>query len=179
MFGQILIGFAQPFVLSAPSYYSDLWFTSRGRISATALASLSNPVGAALGQLIDPMIATKPDRLPEMVLWVAVIATIACLPWWFVQAKPPSPPCASAATEKLRLRVAVRVVFKNRDFIIVLVLVSTTVKTRETKEKPKKKLTRSLPVFSLPRLLQRHVLPPKPSKPQHPPFPFPTLTHHR
>ncbi|KAL8824422.1 MAG: hypothetical protein Q9170_008163, partial [Blastenia crenularia] len=31
MFGQILIGLAQPFVLSAPTHYSSLWFSPRGR----------------------------------------------------------------------------------------------------------------------------------------------------
>lgn len=38
MFGQILIGASQSFVLSAPTRYSDLWFTSRGRIGATAIS---------------------------------------------------------------------------------------------------------------------------------------------
>jgi len=49
MFGQILIGLAQPFVLAAPTRYSDLWFTDRGRISATAAMSLANPFGGAVG----------------------------------------------------------------------------------------------------------------------------------
>ena len=48
MFGQILIGLAQPFVLAAPTRYSDLWYTDRGRTSATAVASLANPFGAAV-----------------------------------------------------------------------------------------------------------------------------------
>ena len=48
MFGQILTGLAQPFVLSAPTRYSDLWFTERGRVSATAVASLANPFGGAV-----------------------------------------------------------------------------------------------------------------------------------
>ena len=48
MFGQILTGLAQPFVLSAPTRYSDLWFTESGRVSATALASLANPFGGAV-----------------------------------------------------------------------------------------------------------------------------------
>ncbi|KAF3315255.1 hypothetical protein TWF173_004134 [Orbilia oligospora] len=60
MVGQILIGFGQPFVLSAPAYYSDLWFTSKQRITANALISLSNPLGAALGQLIDPFLVSRP-----------------------------------------------------------------------------------------------------------------------
>ena len=52
MFGQILIGLAQPFVLNTPAYYSDLWFTSNGRVSATALASLANPLGAAVSLVL-------------------------------------------------------------------------------------------------------------------------------
>lgn len=47
-FGQVLIGFAQPFVLAAPTRYSELWFSERGRVSATAVASLANPFGAAV-----------------------------------------------------------------------------------------------------------------------------------
>lgn len=48
MFGQILVGFAQPFVLAAPTRYSDLWFSDRGRVSATAVATLANPFGGAV-----------------------------------------------------------------------------------------------------------------------------------
>jgi hypothetical protein len=48
MVGQILTGLAQPFVLAAPTRYSDMWFTEGGRIGATALASLANPFGAAV-----------------------------------------------------------------------------------------------------------------------------------
>lgn len=73
MFGQILTGFAQPFVLAAPTRYSDLWFTGNGRVAATALMSLANPFGGALGQLIDPFWATEPSDIPDMVLWIAVI----------------------------------------------------------------------------------------------------------
>ena len=73
MFGQILIGLAQPFCLCAPTRYSDLWFSDRGRTSATAVASLANPLGAALGQLIDSEWATKPSDIPNMVLYISII----------------------------------------------------------------------------------------------------------
>ena len=63
MFDRNLIGFAQPFALSAAAHYSDLWFTSRGRISTTTLTSFANPFGAALGQLINPMLATSPKKI--------------------------------------------------------------------------------------------------------------------
>ncbi|CUS12384.1 unnamed protein product [Tuber aestivum] len=124
MFGQILIGFAQPFVLSAATHYSDLWFTSRGRISATALTSFANPFGAALGQLINPMLATSPEKIPDMTFWVAIIATVASLPWWFVKSRPPTPPCASAVGEKLGFQESLGVVFRNRGFLLVFVMFS-------------------------------------------------------
>ncbi|RPB04013.1 MFS general substrate transporter [Choiromyces venosus 120613-1] len=127
MFGQILIGFAQPFVLSAATHYSDLWFTSRGRISATALTSFANPLGAALGQLINPMLATSPEKIPDMTFWVAIIATAASLPWWFVKSRPPTPPCASAVQEKLGFRESLGVVFRNKGFLLVFVMFSVYV----------------------------------------------------
>jgi hypothetical protein len=71
MFGQILTGLAQPFVLAAPSRYSDLWFTNRGRVAATALTSLANPFGAALGQLIAPFWVSQPSDISRMVLYVS------------------------------------------------------------------------------------------------------------
>jgi len=73
MFGQILTGLAQPFVLAAPTRYSDLWFTNRGRVAATAVMSLANPFGGALAQLIDPFWAGSPGDIPNMVLYIAII----------------------------------------------------------------------------------------------------------
>lgn len=75
MLGQILIGFAQPFCLSAPTRYSDLWFSDHGRTSATALATLANPLGAAIGQLVDSVWATEPSDVPNMVLYISIIVS--------------------------------------------------------------------------------------------------------
>ncbi|RMZ78532.1 hypothetical protein DV737_g3846, partial [Chaetothyriales sp. CBS 132003] len=99
MLGQLLIGFAQPFVLSAPTCYSNLWFSSSGRTSATALASLSNPLGGALGQLITPFwVNSKPGNLPNSILYVSIISSVACIPSFFIPHSPPTPPSAGAAT---------------------------------------------------------------------------------
>jgi sugar phosphate permease len=77
MFGQILIGLAQPFCLSAPTRYSDLWFSDRGRTSATAVATLANPLGAALGQLINSFWASEPHEVPDMVLYISIMVSIS------------------------------------------------------------------------------------------------------
>ena len=82
MIGEVLIGFAQPFVLAAPTRYSDLWFTNRGRVAATAVTSLANPLGAALGQLINPFWVQSPGDISPMVLYISIIVrfTPASLP---------------------------------------------------------------------------------------------------
>lgn len=75
MAGEILIGFAQPFILAAPTRYSDLWFTNRGRVATTAITSLANPLGAALGQLINPLWVQETGDISNMVLYVSIIVS--------------------------------------------------------------------------------------------------------
>ncbi|KAI1482111.1 MFS general substrate transporter [Daldinia eschscholtzii] len=108
MFGQILTGLAQPFVLSAPTRYSDMWFTDRGRVGATALASLANPFGAALGQLIVPFMVAGPADISNAVLYVAIISSVAAVPSIFIPAKPPTPPGPWCSAPKASLRSSVK-----------------------------------------------------------------------
>ncbi|KAI8957163.1 MFS general substrate transporter [Daldinia sp. FL1419] len=108
MFGQILTGLAQPFVLSAPTRYSDMWFTDRGRVAATALASLANPFGAALGQLIVPFMVTEPADISNAVLYVAIISSVASIPSFFIPAEPPTPPGPWCDTPKASLRSSLK-----------------------------------------------------------------------
>ncbi|KAI1310773.1 major facilitator superfamily domain-containing protein [Xylaria venustula] len=119
-FGQILVGLAQPFVLSAPTRYSDLWFTNRGRIAATALPSLANPFGAALGQLIVPFLATKPAEVSNAVIYVTVISVVVSLPAFFVPASPPTPPEPSGTTPKASLRDSLHLV-KSVELWLILI----------------------------------------------------------
>ncbi|KAI0396593.1 major facilitator superfamily domain-containing protein [Xylariaceae sp. FL0594] len=104
MAGQILIGLAQPFVLSAPTRYSDMWFSARGRVAATALPSLANPFGAAIGQLVVPAIATKASEVSLAVIVVTAISVIVALPAFFIPAAPPTPPGPSGLTPKASLK---------------------------------------------------------------------------
>jgi len=121
MFGQILTGLAQPFVLSAPARYSDLWFTNRGRIAATALMSLANPFGAALGQLIVPAWVSKPSDVSNMVLYVAIISSVCSVPSFFIPARPPTPAAASSETPKLSLRESIHILTSHLEFWLLIV----------------------------------------------------------
>jgi hypothetical protein len=77
MFGHLLTALAQPFCLTTPTKFSDSWFTAKGRTSATAIATLANPLGAAIGQFVGSVLAPTPDKLPQMVLVVAIVVSLA------------------------------------------------------------------------------------------------------
>ncbi|KAL2203147.1 MFS general substrate transporter, partial [Sarocladium strictum] len=120
MVGEILIGFAQPFVLAAPTRYSDLWFTDRGRVAATALMSLANPFGAALGQLINPLFVGKSADVSDMVLYVSIISSVAAIPSFFVPSHPPTPVTPSSTTPKLRLRASIPALHSLELYLILI-----------------------------------------------------------
>ncbi|KAI4101624.1 MAG: hypothetical protein L6R37_004857 [Teloschistes peruensis] len=119
MFGQILIGLAQPFVLSAPTHYSSLWFSPRGRVSATALASLANPFGGALGQLINPFLAAKPTDIPPMTLYIALISSFATIPSLFIPARPPTPPSFSSTHPPPPLKQTLHLLATNKNYLLL------------------------------------------------------------
>jgi len=121
MFGQILIGLAQPFVLSAPSRYSDLWFTNRGRVAATAVMSLANPLGGALAQLIGPAWVSKTSDIPNLVLYVSIIASVATIPSFFIAAHPPTPSSHSGTQPKHQLRPSLRFLLTSPEFYMIAI----------------------------------------------------------
>ncbi|KAI5301900.1 hypothetical protein KEM56_001238 [Ascosphaera pollenicola] len=119
MLGQIIIGFAQPFFLSIPTKYSDMWFSDKGRTSATAVVSLANPLGGALGELVDPSLASKAHQVPTMVLYVSIISTVLALPAFFIPARPPTPPSPVVAEEKTPLRQSLKTLSKSPEFWVI------------------------------------------------------------
>lgn len=121
MLGQLLTGLAQPFVLSAPTRYSDLWFTNRGRVAATALMSLANPLGGALGQLVVPFLVSKASDISSMVLYVSIISSVCAIPSFFVPAEPPTPANASSETAKEPLVVSARKLAGSLEFWLLLI----------------------------------------------------------
>ncbi|KAF7955320.1 uncharacterized protein EAE97_000579 [Botrytis byssoidea] len=120
MFGQILTGVAQPFVLAAPTRYSDLWFTNQGRVAATAVMSLANPFGGALAQLIDPFWAGSVGSIPNMVLYISIISTIATIPSFFTPKEPPTPCSASSEEPKHALGASLRFLLRSPEFYMMM-----------------------------------------------------------
>ena len=59
---QVIHGLAQPFLISAPTSYSRLWFDQRSMTVATAIPSLALSIGAAMGSLATPRIIKQLGR---------------------------------------------------------------------------------------------------------------------
>lgn len=127
MFGQILIGFAQPFALSSPTYYTDIWFTSKSRVSANAIASIANPFGGAISQLVGPAMVSEPGELKNFVLLTACVATAISLITLVSPSHPPSPPCESATVPKLPLRESLISLLKSPSFVLAFSMFSVYV----------------------------------------------------
>lgn len=53
--GSVIGALASPFVLSAPTRYSRIWFNDKGRTLATALPSLAYPLGVGIGAMTGPV----------------------------------------------------------------------------------------------------------------------------
>lgn len=121
MAAQVLLGIAQPFVLAAPTRYSDLWFSPRGRVSATALASLANPFGGALGQLVGPFLATSPSDIPNLTLYVAIIASVATTPSIFFPARPPTPVAPSSTYVRPPMKKQITLLTSSANFWLVFI----------------------------------------------------------
>lgn len=96
MIGQALVAIAQPFFQVLGPTYSETWFDLKSRTTATMLVAVSNPVGAALGQLISPL----PSSVRTSILVLAIIST-ACVPMvLFIADAPPTPPTYTASRPK-------------------------------------------------------------------------------
>lgn len=124
MLGQILIGLAQPFSLSAPAHFTNIWFTSQSRVSANAIASISNPLGGAIAQIIGPSMVSQPSDLKNFILLTSCVATAASLVAFVAPTRPPVPPSKSASLKMLSLRESFKLLIKSPVFLVALFMFS-------------------------------------------------------
>ncbi len=102
---QLLSGFAQPVFSNNPSRIAATWFPSHQRVMATTIASLSNPIGIALGQLLPGLfvkeqVPQKPGDPPcdfmfYLCLQLGAAALFSLLAIFFFSEKPPTAPSRS------------------------------------------------------------------------------------
>ncbi|KAI0211863.1 Solute carrier family 49 member A3 [Lamellibrachia satsuma] len=100
--GQAMAACAQPFMLFAPTKVAAVWFKDTWRATANMIASIANPVGILLANLISPAVvgdSSHPaDLLLLMVIYTIPAAVVVIMATFGVcSSVPPTPPTASAA----------------------------------------------------------------------------------
>ncbi|XP_051683980.1 solute carrier family 49 member A3 isoform X6 [Oryctolagus cuniculus] len=100
MAGQSLCALAQTLVIFSPAKLAALWFPERQRATANMIATMSNPLGILVANVLSPALVKKGEDIPLMLGIYMVPAGLACLLattclWGTV---PPSLPSAGAAS---------------------------------------------------------------------------------
>ncbi|KAG8508620.1 Solute carrier family 49 member A3 [Galemys pyrenaicus] len=100
MGGQGLCALAQTLVVFSPAKLAALWFPEHQRASANVAASMANPLGILVANLLSPALVKKEGDVPLMMGVYVGPAALACLlaSLCLREHAPPSPPSAGAST---------------------------------------------------------------------------------
>lgn len=123
MFGQTLGALAQPLVIFAPTKLAALWFPDHQRATANTIASMSNPLGVLLANILSPLIAEKPVQIPLLMIVYTIPACIICFlaTVGIRSSSPPTPPSASAQASSSEPFVqGLKLLLKNKPYLILL-----------------------------------------------------------
>ncbi|XP_061690301.1 solute carrier family 49 member A3 isoform X2 [Syngnathoides biaculeatus] len=124
MVGQTISAVAQPLVIFTPTKMAALWFPDHQRATANMMASMANPLGILLANVVSPAVARTPDRIPVLMLVYSIPTCLICfLATVFIRSSaPPTPPSASAehSTSEPFLQ-GVKLLLKNRAYLVLLV----------------------------------------------------------
>ncbi|KAM6150874.1 solute carrier family 49 member A3 isoform 3-T3 [Erethizon dorsatum] len=104
MAGQSLCALAQTLVIS-PAKLAALWFPEHQRATANMIATMSNPLGVLVANLLSLALVKKGEDIPLMLGVYIIPASLACLLattciWESVPPIPPSAGAASSTSEK-------------------------------------------------------------------------------
>ncbi|XP_008289945.1 solute carrier family 49 member A3 isoform X2 [Stegastes partitus] len=123
MLGQTLAAVAQPLIIFTPTKVAALWFPDHQRATANMIASMSNPLGVLLANIISPMMAETSAHIPILLLAYAVPTCIICFlaTVGIRSSAPPTPPSASAECSGSEPYVqGIKLLLKNKAYLILL-----------------------------------------------------------
>ena len=119
--GHIMIGIVGPHVMIMPPRLSSVWFPPEQRTFATAVTTMAQSVGVALGFIIVPHLTRQYDIhtmlyvQAELGLFVALLATI------YFPSHPPTPPSHSAHSERMEFVSSLKALVCNPSFLVLVV----------------------------------------------------------
>ncbi|XP_033614788.1 solute carrier family 49 member A3 isoform X1 [Fukomys damarensis] len=124
MAGQSLCALAQTLVIFSPAKLAALWFPEHQRATANMIATMSNPLGILVANLLSPALVKKGEDIPLMLGVYIIPASLACLLssaciWEGVPPTPPSTGAASSTSEKFL--PGLWLLLRNKAYIILAV----------------------------------------------------------
>lgn len=123
MLGQTLGAIAQPLIIFTPTKLAALWFPDHQRATANMIASMSNPLGILLANVISPVMVESPSHIPVLLIAYMVPACIICFlaTVGIRSSAPPTPPSASAETSGSEPFVqGLKLLLKNKAYVVLL-----------------------------------------------------------
>uniref|UniRef100_A0A3P8VYC8 Solute carrier family 49 member 3 n=1 Tax=Cynoglossus semilaevis TaxID=244447 RepID=A0A3P8VYC8_CYNSE len=130
MGGQVLCASAQPLIIFVPTKLAAVWFPDHQRATANMMASMSNPLGIVLANVISPNIVSTPAKIPLLMLVYAIPACIICLlsTVGIRSSTPPTPPSASALTSNSeQFFRGVKLLLKSKSYLILMACAGSNV----------------------------------------------------
>ena len=118
------IAIAQPFLLNTITKLSANWFPEKERTTATGISLIATALGVALGMVITPILVIVLNFRSMLFIYglLALISSIIFV--IFVKNKPPTPPSSNLVIDKIYIFKGFKLLFSNRNFIILVVVFS-------------------------------------------------------
>ncbi|NWU90936.1 S49A3 protein, partial [Upupa epops] len=120
--GQCLCALAQPLIIFSPTKLAALWFPDRQRTTANMIASMANPLGILIANVLSPALVPEGKHIPLMLGIYAIPAVTACaLASVGIHEKiPPTPPSASATNSTSQpFLTGLKMLLRNKPYIIL------------------------------------------------------------
>nr|XP_005319120.1 solute carrier family 49 member A3 isoform X1 [Ictidomys tridecemlineatus] len=124
MGGQSLCALAQNLVIFSPAKLAALWFPEHQRATANMIATMSNPLGILVANVLSPALVKKGEDIPLMLGVYTIPAGLACLLatvclWESVPPTPPSVGAASSTSENFLQ--GLKLLLQNKAYVILAV----------------------------------------------------------
>ncbi|XP_069564053.1 solute carrier family 49 member A3 [Brachyistius frenatus] len=123
MAGQAVCALAQTLIIFTPTKMAALWFPDSQRATANTIASMSNPLGILLANIISPAMATTSARIPALLLAYAAPTCIICFlaTVGMRSSAPPTPPSASAESSGSEPFIhGLKLLLRNKAYLVLL-----------------------------------------------------------
>lgn len=119
LFIQIMISVSQPFFLNSVSLLSANWFPESERTRATGLSVNSQLLGVAIGMVLTPILVVAYNLEVMLFIYGLYSLIIGIIFVLIARDKPPTPPSLTVKTEKAVLKGSTRLLFFNKQFLII------------------------------------------------------------